>query len=346
MIFMRSFLLTVSVWMRHPCLAFSTFPLKQRNQHIHCGMFQASFSYLHSIARNALTDEEILHDVNGISCREVHISIETTGKITVLEATADSQNDLVDLALATEEEIAANNQSGKLHLDHQDPYGAVLWPAASAVANHLLTNVLKDIEADGRSFQDISILELGAGTGLVSISAALGGASKVIATDYEGIPLQLLEFAARNLNHKRDGNHSEKDIKEQQRKLINIETFLFDICDHDVSLPKADIIVAADIMYEPKTGICMAHRVVEALKSGSRVIVGCSPGRPGRPKFTEKLQYLLSDTDVEFMEVDGTTCSGPRNDLICGKDSSSISSKPKLIKVALLDLDPSKLTNM
>ena len=43
------------------------------------------------------------------------------------------------------------------------------------------------------------------------------------------------------------------------------------------------------------------------------------------------------------MEVDGTTCSGPRNDLICGEGSTTVSSKPKLLKVALLDIKPDSL---
>ena len=42
--------------------------------------------------------------------------------------------------------------------------------------------------------------ELGTGTGLCAMTAALGGATRVFATDYEDIPLRLLEFAALNIN--------------------------------------------------------------------------------------------------------------------------------------------------
>ena len=115
---------------------------------------------------------------------------------------------------------------------------------------------------------------------------------------------------------------------------------LFDICDHDIPLPKCDIVIAADIMYEPKTGIAMAQRTVEALNAGSRVIIGCSPGRPGRPKFQEALEKLLPGRDTKFIEVAGKTCMGPRNDLICGKGSTSVSSTPKSLSVKLLDLRP------
>ena len=68
-----------------------------------------------------------------------------------------------------------------------------------------------------------------------------------------------------------------------------------------------------------------------------------SLNRPGRPKFIEKLRQLLPGVDVEFMDVAGTTCTGDRNELICGKDSTTISSAPKELTVALLDLSPSCL---
>lgn len=51
----------------------------------------------------------------------------------------------------------------------------------------------------------------------------------------------------------------------------------------------------------------------------------------------------MSIPNVDFVEVDGTTCSGPRNSLICGEGSGSVSPEPKQLKVALLDLEPSSL---
>jgi 2-polyprenyl-3-methyl-5-hydroxy-6-metoxy-1,4-benzoquinol methylase len=131
----------------------------------------------------------IIHVVDGIECREVTIDIhQTVGPVTILEATAKSQSELVDMALAlNEDELMSRNQ-----LEAGDPYGAVLWPAASAVSNYLLTEC--------GSLEGKTILELGTGTGLVSIVASLGGAAKVIATDYEPIPLRLLEYAHAHLN--------------------------------------------------------------------------------------------------------------------------------------------------
>lgn len=210
-------------------------------------------------------NEDALHNVHGIECRSLNINLQKVGYVSILEATADAQNNLVDMALATEAEMNENEN----RLQSGDPYGAVLWPAASAVANHLLS---LDSCINGKKIDEVTVLELGSGTGLVSIAAALGGVSKIMATDYEQVPLQLLEFAAKHLN-------KDSDTQENVDLSSKIETFLFDICDKSSPLPFADIVVAADIMYEPKTGIAMAHRVVEALENGSRVIVGCSPGR-------------------------------------------------------------------
>jgi Lysine methyltransferase len=130
-----------------------------------------------------------VHIVDGIECREVTIDIPAVGPVTILEATAKSQAELVDMALALDEnELTVPNQ-----LQAGDPYGAVLWPAAFTISNYLLTQC--------GSLKGRTILELGTGTGLVSLVASLGGAAKVIATDYEPIPLRLLEYAHANLNH-------------------------------------------------------------------------------------------------------------------------------------------------
>ena len=267
-----------------------------------------------------------LHDVDGVLCREVSIDVDGLGPITILEATAESQEVLVDAALALDDDnddaASADDGGGpNITLEKGDPYGSVLWPAASAVANHLMST-----GAVGQQ----TLLELGTGTGLVSLAAARAG-YKVVATDYETVPLKLLEYCAANLNGEDDLN-------------MRIQTAKLDICDDTTPLPDADIVCAADIMYEPKTGRATAHRTVEALKRGSRVVIGCSPGRPGRPAFLEELKLLLPGIDAEFVDAKGTTCSGPRHELICGEGSTSISEEPKMLLVAIMDLEPSVIT--
>lgn len=80
-------------------------------------------------------------------------------------------------------------------------------------------------------------------------------------------------------------------------------------------------------MYEQSTGIAMAHRTKEALLSGCRVIIGCSPGRPVRPKFQEKLKELLPHIESNFFDVKGQTCSGERHELIYVKGGSNSGTK-------------------
>jgi|AntRauTorckE5430_2_1112549.scaffolds.fasta_scaffold00433_6 predicted nicotinamide N-methyase len=295
---------------------------------------QRTFFASSKLYQSASTEVDILHTVNGIICREVNIDIKKVGGIKILEATAESQDELVEIACATEEEIA-QFQNEPL-IKSGDPYGAVLWPAASAVSDYLTTIVSEEFPS--RSLKGLTILELGTGTGLCALSAALGGATRVIATDYEEIPLRLLEYAVEHVNC--DDGNGEIDRDARRLRLASIETGIFDICKHDVPLPKADIVIAADIMYEPMTGIATAIRAVEALNAGSRVIIGCSPGRPGRPYFTDKLKQLLPNVNTEFREVEGRTCSGPRNELICGENSHSVSAEPKPLNVALIDLKP------
>ena len=276
-------------------------------------------SSLGAATSSTIVDKEPLsiHSVEGMRCIEVKTSLPLVGEITILEATAESQEDLVNLALEEETDPSTDG------LTHADPYGAVLWPAATAVARTILTD-------PGKWLRGQTVCELGAGTGLVSLAAVAGGAAKVIATDYESIPLKLLQFALLKLNTNSIPRNSTIQMK------------LLDLCQHrEVPLPKAGVFVAADVMYEPKTGRALAHRVAEALAQGSRVLIGDSPGRAGRPAFLQQLQEL-GIRDAEFVEVPGWTVTGDRHDLICGKTSSSVSKEPKQLMVALMELDPKR----
>eukprot|EP00980_Cylindrotheca_fusiformis_P016401 scaffold4887_cov118-Cylindrotheca_fusiformis.AAC.11 len=257
-----------------------------------------------------------LHHVDGVACREIQIEVPVIGTVTVLEATAESQENLVDMALALDGEVTESQL-----LVVGDPYGAVLWPAAWAVAKYILSDQKIPLE-------ELTILELGTGTGLVSIATALGGAKKVIATDYEPFALKLTSYAA--------------DTFHPRLRRTTIETRLLDMCNYGQALPEAELVVAADIMYEPKTGVAMAHRAVEALEKGSRVIVGDSPGRLGRPAFLEALKELGVE-NAQFEDTIGRTCTGPRHDLICGENSTSVSDIPKDLSVAIMDLHPEML---
>mmetsp|Transcript_8167 Transcript_8167/g.14809 ORF Transcript_8167/g.14809 Transcript_8167/m.14809 type:complete len:331 (+) Transcript_8167:165-1157(+) len=291
-----------------------------RPNHPHLGKPLNPQRYLSSDTNieNESADQRRRHVVDGISCREVSVELPLVGHISILEATVESQQELVDMALLLEGE---QDERLEQKLNAADPYGTVLWPAALTVANYLLTT-LKIRRDEGTSS---SILELGTGTGLVSIAACVGGADKVLATDYEDLALKFTSYAAKHLN----GCH-------------NLETALLDMTDFTSPLPQADIVVAADIMYEVQTGRALARRAVEALRQGSRVIVGDSPGRAGRPAFLKELKDLGVE-GATFVDIIGRTCTGPRNELICGKGSLSISETPIELPIAIMDLDPSIL---
>jgi predicted nicotinamide N-methyase len=254
--------------------------------------------------------------------------------VTVLEATAESQEVLVNLALEADDVDADDVPDGersnggitsqeqqKPKLQSGDIYGAVLWPASLAIASHLLTAV---------NIRDSTVLELGAGTGLVSMAACAGGARHVLATDYEEIPLQLLQYAAVHLNPRISFWSCDSDV---------LECKLLDMCDTKTVLPYADWVVAADIMYEPATGRAMAVRALEALQNGSRVLIGDSPGRAGRPAFLQELERLGIKGAV-FVDTVGSTVTGDRHDLICGKGSTTNSREPQELTVAIMELDP------
>ena len=156
-----------------------------------------------------------LHKVGGIICREVDIYVDKVGSVTVLEATAESQDDLVNSALLMDDDDDDESRNEGPTLNSGDPYGAVLWPAASATANYIME---RNYISSG-----MSILELGAGTGLVSLTAALAGASQIMATDYEQIPLDLLQYASKYTNNN-DNTMQTEDQKNRKEQLAKIQT--------------------------------------------------------------------------------------------------------------------------
>jgi predicted nicotinamide N-methyase len=268
------------------------------------------------------------------------------GFVTVLEATAKAQDALVNLALFEEESaggggggggacgVGEQNEPGLSPIGtlQGDIYGSVLWPAASCVASYLLEH---------NAVRGKSVLELGTGTGLVSLASwCLGGATSVVATDYEELPLRLLEHAAVHLNPPSATTTSSEDVH-NGRVRTSLRTALFDVRDFTDPLPVGDVVVAADVLYEPVTGRALAQRVVQALRRGSRVVIGDSPGRAGRPAFLEELRKC-GVMNATFRTVRGWTVTGERHELICGKGSTSRASTMQELAIAVMDLDPSQ----
>jgi predicted nicotinamide N-methyase len=248
--------------------------------------------------------QQTQHEVDGFLCSEVKVDFNVRGIsfITILEADAEAQEALINKAL-DEDSIAAE----------EDPYGSVLWPSAKTVSIRLL-----ELNLEGRT-----VLELGTGTGLVSLAASLSGAKSVLATDYSMFSLSLLE-KAKNL---------------QCRPLPGdiLTTQFFDVKDFTKSLPPADIVVIADLLYDKGLAVAVGKRVCEAYSRGSLVIVGNSPGRCGTSDMLRTCEEILG-FKVVFRKMPGHTVIGYRHDLI-GNTSTSV---PEPIETTILELQINK----
>mmetsp|Transcript_35782 Transcript_35782/g.65474 ORF Transcript_35782/g.65474 Transcript_35782/m.65474 type:complete len:419 (-) Transcript_35782:321-1577(-) len=159
-----------------------------------------------------------------------------------------------------------------------DPFGSVVWPAALAAALELcdVANVLRDGKLTG-----LRVLEIGAGTGLCAFTAAALGAN-AIASDYTPLSLQLLRAGA--------------DAQEAPWLFGgSVECVKFDVTDDQIALPPCDLLVCADMLYEPKLAAAVARRCVEAVSTyGAGFILISPPGRGGEPRFNSVLRKSAS----------------------------------------------------
>ena len=138
-----------------------------------------------------------------------------------------------------------------------DPFGACCWPSAVVAARALAA----------RDVAGFRVLELGAGTGLASATAARLGAD-VVATDVSDISLELLRRAAA------DGG------------AFDVQRLDFTDADAVAALGDFDVVVAADTLYEEAIARATA-RVVRASR-GACIVV--DPGRSdGRRAFLDEL---------------------------------------------------------
>ena len=155
-----------------------------------------------------------------------------------------------------------------------NPFGAKLWPASLAVADYL-AGLPEDV------LPAMSVLEIGCGNGLCSLTVAARGAASVVASDLSEDALTLTREAA-------------------QQQGLAVQTLRFDLADRATPLPPAQLVIAADVLcarmrFEPRRAraaqlagatcraddarlaTTVAHRVAEAAARGSRP---CGKTRP------------------------------------------------------------------
>lgn len=152
-----------------------------------------------------------------------------------------------------------------------NPYGCKLWPGALGVASRL-----EEMAEQGSLG---SVLEIGAGNGLVSLTAAaLGGT--VLATDISARALELASRAAKDQN-------------------LSLETLVFDVCGPAPLPGNFSLLCVADCLYDDDLAANVARRVVEANTAGKEVLVGSDPSRPSRSAFLDRLRRHIPDAAFE-----------------------------------------------
>ena len=127
-----------------------------------------------------------------------------------------------------------------------DPFGVVMWPGSILASQELMTQHFSSPEMSPVS--NATVLVLGAGTGVEAQTAALLGAKKVIATDINPLTLKLLEYGA----------------KCDDRIGDTIDAKFFDLFSNE-PLPKCDVVIAADVLYNADLAKQVGRRLHEAI---------------------------------------------------------------------------------
>lgn len=146
--------------------------------------------------------------------------------------------------------------------DERLPYWADVWPSA-----HVLAARVRGLEAAGRT-----CLELGCGAGLVTCAAARAG-FLVTASDYY---LDALNFTAVN-------------AWRVTRRAVTTRALDWRALPDD--LPRYDLVLAADVLYEQPYAALVARAIARTLAPGGVALVA-DPGRLAAPAFDEAADAL------------------------------------------------------
>ncbi len=154
------------------------------------------------------------------------------------------------------------------------PYWAFAWAGGLALARHLLDHP--------RLVRDRRVLEIGAGSGLVAIAAARAGAAEVTATD-----IDTLAVAAIELNAEANG--------------VCVGALLGDALGG--SGDQIDVVLAADLLYEPRLAERLLAYLERARDRGATVLVA-EPERAYLPQWLPRERFVAVATyDVPVGQV-------------------------------------------
>ena len=136
-----------------------------------------------------------------------------------------------------------------------------LWHSSVVLASWLAANAA--------AFDGQTVLEVGCGTGLCSLTLATASSAHVVASDSDEAGLALLRQSA-------------------EQQALRLQTSAFDLCG-PLPLPPADYLVASDVAYTPQLADALARRCLEIVGRGGRAVVA-DPGRPARRIFQAVLE--------------------------------------------------------
>jgi len=172
----------------------------------------------------------------------------------------------------------AGPRSGLMRLAEIDPdfgapYWARTWGGGLALARHVLDH--PDLVAGKR------VLDLGAGSGLVAIAAALAGAAEVKAVDVDPYAV-----AAARLNAAANG--------------VAVETVRADLTGGEPS--DVDLVLVGDLFYDPALAERVEAYLRRCLAAGIAVLIG-DPWRAPLP--ADRLRVVAEYPVADYGDPDG-----------------------------------------
>lgn len=138
----------------------------------------------------------------------------------------------------------------ELDADEKLPYWAELWPSSVGLACALVE--------DAPDVRGLDVTELGCGVALGSLAAARAGARRVLATDWY---TECLDFA--RASARENG--------------LSLETSRLD-WRHPTADATADVVLAADVLYERRNAETVAQAFEALVRPGGRAVLA-DPGR-------------------------------------------------------------------
>ncbi len=146
--------------------------------------------------------------------------------------------------------------------DERLPYWAEPWPSSFALARHLVSS--ESLLGGGANRR---LLELGCGAGLVAAAATLAGFD-VTASDYYEDALRFARVNAWRATHRA------------------IETMHLDWRALPELMPRYEVVIASDVLYERPYAELVARTLARTLAEGGVAVVA-DPGRMATPAFVE-----------------------------------------------------------